>query len=101
MSYSTSVHSTRLYEQSEGKACSDLGRVLVLDDPPARFLTVEHKVTAPAERERLARDHGVVLGEGVTRLYGLALARALGDSFLKQQVGWCRLKLGWRQVDRA
>jgi protein phosphatase len=51
----------------------------------AQFLTTEHKVTSERERERLARDHGVVLSKGSTRLYGLALARALGDSFLKRE----------------
>lgn len=46
-------------------------------------LSEEHKVRSPGERARLAAA-GVALRPGDTRLYGLALARALGDRFLKE-----------------
>jgi serine/threonine protein phosphatase PrpC len=53
--------------------------------PPLRALrlTEDHKVKSPAERARL-RARGIELRDGETRLYGLALSRALGDSFLKE-----------------
>ena len=52
--------------------------------PPLRAvrLTEEHKVKSAPERARLAAA-GITLRDGETRLYGLALSRALGDSFLK------------------
>jgi protein phosphatase len=52
--------------------------------PPLRAvrLTEEHKVKSAPERARLAAA-GIALRDGETRLYGLALSRALGDSFLK------------------
>ncbi len=45
-------------------------------------LTADHRLTSPGERERLA-GLGVQLSDGRTRLYGLNLARCLGDKFLK------------------
>jgi protein phosphatase len=52
--------------------------------PPLRALrlTEEHKVKSAPERARL-EARGIQLRDGETRLYGLALSRALGDSFLK------------------
>merc|ERR1711991_173951 len=46
-------------------------------------LSAEHKVTAPAERERLIQS-GIALGENQSRLNGLSVARALGDHFAKE-----------------
>jgi protein phosphatase len=51
----------------------------------AKFLTREHRVTSGEERERLQRAHGIKLPHGARRLHGLALTRALGDSFLKRE----------------
>lgn len=45
-------------------------------------LTADHRLTAPGERQRLAAL-GIQLSDGRTRLYGLNLARCLGDKFLK------------------
>lgn len=47
-------------------------------------LTEDHRLTNPAERERLARN-GIPLHSDSKRLYGLNLARALGDKFLKDE----------------
>ena len=41
-------------------------------------LTADHRLTNPLERERLAAM-GIHLGSDRTRLYGLNLARCLGD----------------------
>lgn len=51
----------------------------------AKFLTKEHRVTSPEERERLRARHGIKLPRGARRLHGLALTRTLGDSFLKRE----------------
>jgi protein phosphatase len=51
----------------------------------ARWVTTEHKVSSEAERTRLEKDHGVKLPANARRLHGLALARALGDAFLKRE----------------
>ncbi|KAG7668148.1 hypothetical protein KSW81_004511 [Nannochloris sp. 'desiccata'] len=47
-------------------------------------LTEDHRLTNPAERERLTRN-GIPLHSDSKRLYGLNLARALGDKFLKDE----------------
>ena len=47
-------------------------------------LTDDHRLTNPLERERLARS-GIPLNSDSRRLYGLNLARALGDKFLKDE----------------
>jgi protein phosphatase len=47
-------------------------------------LTEDHRLTNPKERERL-EENGIPLGEDTRRLYGLNLARALGDCFLKDE----------------
>ena len=47
-------------------------------------LTGDHRVAAPAERQRLA-DLGIELKEGANRLYGLNLSRCLGDRFVKEE----------------
>lgn len=47
-------------------------------------LTADHRLTNPLERERLAAM-GIHLGSDRTRLYGLNLARCLGDRFLKDE----------------
>jgi serine/threonine protein phosphatase PrpC/pSer/pThr/pTyr-binding forkhead associated (FHA) protein len=56
----------------------------------ALVLTQDHKVATPHERERL-RARGVQLKPTENRLYGLALARALGDHFLKKSDVACGL----------
>ena len=50
----------------------------------ARYLTPEHKVRHEEEKNRL-NEAGADLPPEATRLYGLALSRALGDKFLKDQ----------------
>ncbi|KAI5580145.1 hypothetical protein BDE02_08G136000 [Populus trichocarpa] len=47
-------------------------------------MTEDHRVSSYSERLRL-NETGVPLRDGETRLYGLNLARMLGDKFLKQQ----------------
>jgi hypothetical protein len=62
--------------QHEGKSCSDLGRVLVLDDPPARRKCIYAPcINAPAhliiQRAHFARDAGaggVLMIPGLTGL---------------------------------
>jgi len=54
------------------------------EDHGARYLTPEHKVRHEEERNRL-NAAGADLPPEATRLYGLALSRALGDKFLKDQ----------------
>ena len=49
-----------------------------------KVLTEDHRLTNPAERDRLARN-GIPLHSDSKRLYGLNLARALGDKFLKDE----------------
>ncbi len=52
--------------------------------PGWRVLTEDHRLSNPAERARLAAA-GIPLQATSTRLYGLNLARALGDRFLKDE----------------
>ncbi|KAF9677569.1 hypothetical protein SADUNF_Sadunf08G0121400 [Salix dunnii] len=47
-------------------------------------ITEDHRISSYSERLRLNKM-GVPLRDGETRLYGLNLARMLGDKFLKQQ----------------
>lgn len=47
-------------------------------------LTEDHRLSNPKERERL-EENGIPIGEDTRRLYGLNLARALGDRFLKDE----------------
>ncbi|KAJ6351196.1 hypothetical protein OIU78_007180 [Salix suchowensis] len=47
-------------------------------------MTEDHRISSYSERLRLNKT-GVPLRDGETRLYGLNLARMLGDKFLKQQ----------------
>lgn len=49
-----------------------------------KVLTEDHRLTNPAERDRLVRT-GIPLNDTSRRLYGLNLARALGDRFLKDE----------------
>lgn len=48
------------------------------------WLTKDHKPTEASERERLISS-GVELSENQTRVGGLAVSRALGDHFLKEE----------------
>lgn len=48
------------------------------------MLTEDHRLTGHVERARLEAS-GVVLREGETRLWGMNIARVLGDKFLKAQ----------------
>ena len=50
----------------------------------AHYITPEHKVKHESERNRL-NEAGADLPPEATRLYGLALSRAMGDKFLKDQ----------------
>ncbi|KAK7405883.1 hypothetical protein VNO78_07495 [Psophocarpus tetragonolobus] len=47
-------------------------------------MTEDHKITNSSERLRI-EETGEPLKDGETRLYGINLARMLGDKFLKQQ----------------
>eukprot|EP01096_Ripella_sp_DP13-Kostka_P010053 TRINITY_DN3911_c0_g1_i2.p1 TRINITY_DN3911_c0_g1~~TRINITY_DN3911_c0_g1_i2.p1 ORF type:complete len:913 (+),score=459.06 TRINITY_DN3911_c0_g1_i2:370-2739(+) len=47
-------------------------------------ITKNHRVTDQEERDRLAQE-GFELNEGQSRINGLALCRALGDHFIKEQ----------------
>ena len=69
-----------------GDSSAALGRVSVSDKSAhgAKYLTPEHKVRHKEERDRL-NEAGAELPPEATRLYGLALSRALGDKFLKDQ----------------
>lgn len=49
----------------------------------AVMLSTEHKVTSPGERQRL-RDMGVEVTPNQTRINGIAVARALGNRFVKE-----------------
>ena len=48
-------------------------------------LTYAHRLTDPAERDRLKKLAGVQLRDGEKRLYGLSLSRALGDRLFKNE----------------
>jgi protein phosphatase len=50
----------------------------------ATQMTGVHRVDQPEERQRL-QAAGVTLQAGEKRLYGLAVSRALGDTFLKSE----------------
>ena len=69
-----------------GDSSAALGRVSVSDKSAhgAKYLTPEHKVRHKEERDRL-NEAGAELPPEATRLYGLALSRALGDKYLKDQ----------------
>ncbi|KAF7813788.1 protein phosphatase 2C 70 [Senna tora] len=47
-------------------------------------MTEDHKIANYSERLRIEKS-GEPLKDGETRLYGINLARMLGDKFLKQQ----------------
>ncbi|KAK4283690.1 hypothetical protein QN277_000615 [Acacia crassicarpa] len=47
-------------------------------------MTIDHKIANSSERLRI-EERGEPLKDGETRLYGINLARMLGDKFLKQQ----------------
>ena len=68
--------------------CANVGdSAALLIDPESgtyKILTEDHRLTNPAERERLTRN-GIPLNSDSKRLYGLNLARALGDKFLKDE----------------
>jgi protein phosphatase len=68
--------------------CANVGdSAAILIDPETgswNVLTEDHRLTNPAERERLTRT-GIPLHSDSKRLYGLNLARALGDKFLKDE----------------
>lgn len=52
-------------------------------DGKAVWLSVDHKVNDPEERDRLIKA-GMQLSEGQSRINGLAVSRALGDHFVKE-----------------
>ena len=57
---------------------------------PGRYLTADHRLSNPEERDRL-KGLGIMLGQGGTRLYGLNLGRCLGDRYLKV----CSIPWAW------
>lgn len=48
-----------------------------------RQITTDHRISSPEERKRL-KSIGIDLAEGTSRLYGLNVARCLGDHYLKE-----------------
>jgi len=52
-------------------------------DGVAVWLSEDHKVSEPHEQRRM-RESGYPIHEGQTRINGLAVSRALGDHFVKQ-----------------
>ena len=68
-----------------GPASPLAGALMSSSGHTALVLTQDHKVATPHERERL-RAAKVALRPTENRLYGLALARVLGDHFLKTDV---------------
>jgi protein phosphatase len=68
-----------------GPASPLAGALMSSSGHTALVLTQDHKVATPHERERL-RAAQVALRPTENRLYGLALARVLGDHFLKTDV---------------
>jgi serine/threonine protein phosphatase PrpC len=65
--------------------CGNVGdsHAFLFRDGQALCLTENHNVKDPAERERM-RAQGHQVNEGQTRINGLAVSRALGDHFVKQ-----------------
>ncbi|KAK7343571.1 hypothetical protein VNO77_12402 [Canavalia gladiata] len=66
--------------------CANVGDstcVISVDDKQIK-MTEDHKLTSYSEKQRIA-ETGEPLKDGQTRLYGINLARMLGDKFLKQQ----------------
>jgi len=53
-------------------------------DNVAVELTTDHKLTNPLEKQRL-KDAGIETLDNQTRINGLAVSRALGDHFVKEQ----------------
>ena len=47
-------------------------------------MSIDHKVDNPAEIRRM-KDAGMKLNSGQNRINGLALARTLGDHFIKEK----------------
>lgn len=47
-------------------------------------LTMDHKLTSPEEKTRL-QSLGIKLNENATRLHGMAVTRAFGDHFFKNE----------------
>lgn len=71
--------------QIQGSNVGDSMAILInLDTRSKVNLTEDHRLTNPKERARL-EENGIPLGEDTRRLYGLNLARALGDRFLKDE----------------
>lgn len=58
--------------------------ILDFDTSSYSLLTEDHRLSNPDERARLEQT-GIPLGKDTRRLYGLNLARALGDRFLKDE----------------
>jgi len=58
--------------------------ILDFDASSYSMLTEDHRLSNPDERARLEQT-GIPLGKDTRRLYGLNLARALGDRFLKDE----------------
>ena len=64
-----------------GDSCAIL---IHLDNGAYEMLTEDHRLSNPTERARLEQN-GIPLTKDSRRLYGLNLARALGDRFLKDE----------------
>jgi len=64
--------------------CGDSNVYLFRGDK-AIMLNTEHKVTSAAERKRLKEEMGIDMNVGQTRINGVAVARALGVHFIKEE----------------
>ncbi|XP_027365650.1 protein phosphatase 2C 70 [Abrus precatorius] len=66
--------------------CANVGdsTCIISVDEKQIMMTEDHKLTNDSERLRIEKT-GEPLKDGETRLYGINLARMLGDKFLKQQ----------------
>lgn len=76
-------HEVRLLAANVGDSAALL---IDVDKGPDSYVTLteDHRLTNPKERERL-ESSGIPLTGSTHRLYGLNLARALGDRFLKDE----------------
>jgi protein phosphatase len=71
--------------QIQGSNVGDSMAILIdVENRSKVNLSEDHRLTNPKERARL-EENGIPLGEDTRRLYGLNLARALGDRFLKDE----------------
>jgi serine/threonine protein phosphatase PrpC len=74
------IKDTMLYLAHVGDA-----RAILARDSKAISLTEDHKPDHPKERERIESMGGVISTLGVARINGLAVSRAIGDYYVRNQ----------------